>query len=70
VTLDNLSPCDLVTIVTKDGKMVQAEVRQVKRDRIQLNIKGPWMSDRQFKDAYRSIQIKDLAAVVRTGRNK
>jgi hypothetical protein len=68
--LDNLSPGDLLIVQTKDGRSVEARLIQVKRTLLQLHVVGPWVTNRQSKDARRSIKFNDLAAVVRTGRDK
>lgn len=68
MSIGNLSPRDLVTIVTKDGHELQAEVVMVKRDRIQLNVVGPWLTDQQHRDAHQSVDFRNIATVRRTGR--
>jgi hypothetical protein len=68
MTIPNLLPRDLVTVMTMDGNLVQAEVVDIKRDRLQLVIVGKWLSDRQHKDARRSIQLTNIADIERTGR--
>ena len=66
--LESLLPRDLVTIVTRGGLVFQAEVRQVKRDRVQLWVGGQMFTATQYRDSKVSIPFADVATVKHTGR--
>jgi hypothetical protein len=68
MSFENVNPKDVVTIVTKDGELLKADVVGIKRDRVQLRIIGPWLTERQIKDARRSVKFANVATVKRDGR--
>jgi hypothetical protein len=68
MSFENLNPKDVVKLVTTDGTELEADVISLKRDRIQLRVIGPWLTERQIRDARRSIKYADVARVTRLGR--